>query len=761
MSNSIKEFTIFIHNKYEIQSFLTYKSDQSKLKNKTLNFNLRNMIKIIYLLIFNLLYGSINCSTDVNNTNHISDIYMENILLKSKIKNINDHLKLSTFRLNKITYEGISNYKKNIKEKEEVLMNYYSEHTNLIKDILFESIEEKNKKFILPPENVHKNFFINNVEKNKIFFENPSQLTSKEMECIFFSKGCGSENVLKNDRKNFIFKKGLSTKNNGEIKNVFFGNQNYQFDKIPLKINIKNLNYFMETKKNSNMNDNSSPNTKNKNIFDYIFNDKDMKAEIEEEEKINKIRNINLNEKLNLNKNHDFNQYNIKNDNFDLYNEIFSELFKDKLDNKKFFEFNLKSLYGNSTIFNFNIEDLENLIKNNYLTDGQAVLLWETLAIKKTDRLKNLNIQIGIEASEIFMIPIKKIILFIINTAFCTLVYNLLISYNSKEKDYSSYLVNIIVIGLSLYSTEFLYYWRYYLASSEMLLLFIFALKIFCESIYNKLGFVVEDYNIFNNYSKTKNATQFILKILLLFSCTLFLGIFTFTKFPHLYNYILFYYCIHQILNLVSVYFQYEMPAIFQPFRHFTMLCFGFLNFLILNFHNENYFSCEFISFRRSDSFYLIGDIYTIFCFSFFYDFLFTQANNISNLFFERNLDNEKINSHISVIMKEQKQMKRDFTAEDSLWILGFLVGFLFQYVGLNSNKYLIFYFSLYYFKNIISIFGRVYNIKCLRLIYNSFLFVFLSTNHIISSKNDDILFQVKINFHKFLYLNILSILII
>ena len=271
-------------------------------------------------------------------------------------------------------------------------------------------------------------------------------------------------------------------------------------------------------------------------------------------------------------------------------------------------------------------------------------------------------------------------------------------------------------MSFTLYITENFYSSKYYLSSTITFFLFICTMKFFMDSLFHKMGFAHEDYNIFGNFPKTKNQTQFFLKLITLTIGTLIVGIFSFTKFQHFYNYVVFYTCLTQIMNLVSIFLQYEVPTIFQPFKHCVMITCGFMNFIILNFHNPEKFSIKYKN--KIDSFYLVGDIYTFICFTFLYDYLFTQSNNISNLFYERTLDNEKINSQISNIMKDYREMVKEFNEEDLLWLLAFSIGMLFQYVGIISGKYLVFYFSFYYFKIIFSIFGRIYNVKYLRVVF-------------------------------------------
>lgn len=700
--------------------------NNSNQQSKNFLFQKPRRIQILSFFIFftfismlDLIYSS----NEINNTSIISDIYMEHIIAKSsQDSNDNQNHKLIENKINRITFDEISNIEKSKKKREKALMNYYSEYISLIKDIADEDSDEKNEE----EEALNKIINQNNFSEFKKLIGNPLQMTKDQIKCILSQNNCEYDLDITEDGKT-LFKKKDQDKYN-EMKTLSEEKNNIEANKIS------------ESKKT-----NSHKNNKNN------INDKNNQFNIKQDK--SNSNNYRKNSNKNQNTNYGINNHN------DLYDEVVSEILNNKLNAKKIFEFSLKTLYGNSTLLYFTIEDLENLIKYSYITDGQAVLLWETLTMMKTDRLKNLNLQRVSESdNELYLfnlLPTKSIALFVLNSGVFVIGYNMLLSFNSKDRDRSAYLVNIIIISFALYSAENFYAWKYYLISTQMLILFICALKSFMDSIYVKLGFILEDNNIFGNYSKTKNNTQFILKFLILSTIILAIGIFTFSKFPHFYNYVLFYVCITQILNLISVFLQYEVIAIFQPFRHFVMIAFGLINFLIINFHKKNYFFSEWHSQRKMDSFYLIGDLYSIFCFFFLYDYLFTQANNISSLFYEKNLDNEKINMQISSIMKEYTEMSKNFTSEDSLWILGFFIGFLFQYVGLNSKKYLVFYFSLYYYKTLFSIFGRIYNIRYLRFIYNICLFLFLINNHIISNKNDEILFEVK---HFYLFSNFFSI---
>jgi len=686
--------------------------------------NFEHHFKLFFLIIIFSMLNSIYSSTEINNTSTISDIYMENILLKTNSINKNKkYLKHQKNKLNRITFEEISekqNLKNSQKEKEEALMNYYSEYISLIKDMAEESDEK---------EDLNKNEIgelnENSDHNNEEFY----QISNEQINCIMFGKSCKYESLITEEGRSILKQKKILMQNNNENNNL----NESEDQKYQKKTDSYKFSFTFRDE------------------YEYLNTDQIQRKSTENNNNYKKDRNANNKHKENIDKNFKENSNNYVNNNNhkDLYEEVTSEYFNNHQDQKKLFDFSVKALYGNSTLFNFNIEDLENLIKKNYLTDGQAILLWETLTMSKTDRLKNLNIQREMETdSEIYifnLIPIKCLSLIILNFGICIIGYNILLSYNTKDRDKTSYLINIIIISFCLYSGENFYSWKYYLVTTEMFILFLCALKFFFDSIFYKFGYAIEDFSVFGYFSKTKNTTQFILKIINMFLCTFFVGVFSFTKFPHFYNYILFYFCVTQMINLISVFLQYEVPAIFQPFRHFAMIILGLMNFFFINFHKKNFHNHKWISYKRSDSFYLIGDLYTFYCFSYFYDYLFIQANNISKLFYEKNLDNEKINSQISSTMKEHSEMNKQFTIDDSFWILGFAFGTLIQYVGLSENKYLVFYFSFYFFKTSLSIFGRQYHIRYLRFIYNIFVFLFLITNYLISNKNDDLLFEVNL----------------
>jgi len=147
------------------------------------------------------------------------------------------------------------------------------------------------------------------------------------------------------------------------------------------------------------------------------------------------------------------------------------------------------------------------------------------------------------------------------------------------------------------------------------------------------------------------------------------------------------------------------------------------------------------------DSFYVIADLFTIFSISYSFDYLFIQSNKISILFQESEnggyINKDKLNEKITKIIKNYKELIRKFEMEDCVWFICFNIGLFMQFTGLKFHKYLIYYFSYYFFRMILVVYGRIFTIKCLKLTYSVLIFIFLITNFVMSSKVDNKLFEV------------------
>ena len=428
-------------------------------------------------------------------------------------------------------------------------------------------------------------------------------------------------------------------------------------------------------------------------------------------------------------------------------------------EDKAIFVKTLYTLYGNRTIFNLDLEDLEKMVNLTILTDGQAVIFWESLLKYKTDRLKSIHgraqNEIDYEYYLFNIMPLKATGLLFF-TFFIFLFHQKIQSAVIKN----FFVYNLLCIFLTFYLLDNLFSLKYYISSFVMFIQFGFTVKYLLDSILSNFGFNKDDYDIFQTIRKTKTVLQFSLKLCVFSITTLVIGLFTFYRFQYILNYILFYLCLVQQITLIAFFFQYEAPPIFQPLKNFIFVFCGLGNFLLTTFHRQiSRFSANSIMKEKADSFYIISECFSFVCISYLYDYLYTQVNQFSHLFCERGKENDELSDKISNLVKNfKKQQKRFTSSEDGLWIVLLLIGFIFSFVGLVRCEYLTFIFSLHYFKMVLKVFGRLFKIKLLRCVYCYLLFLFLLINNFVTQKNDNTLFEscsftstTSINFIKFL----------
>jgi len=399
-------------------------------------------------------------------------------------------------------------------------------------------------------------------------------------------------------------------------------------------------------------------------------------------------------------------------------------------DEKNIFLNGFHVLYGNKTIFKLEIQDVINLVNLGIIEESQAVFLWESLLLKKSQMKKRKKTEISeIEFdAEFFLfnfIPVKSVGLMIINIIIFLISYKIIrigVVYNS------------FCILFTYYLLDNFYKYRYYGNSFISFITFVFCMKHIFFSIICRFNLKQEDIDIFTD--KSKSVTHFFLKICGLIWVTLIIAIFSFVKFKLFMNYVIFYFGIILIINHVTEYVKYDVAAIFQPFKYFAFVSVGLINFLVTNFHKKiskfNYPHSE------EDFFYFVSEIFSFFCISYLYEYLFTQANNISHLLFERNEGSEEFNKKLNQVSKEYKEHYKTFSFKDSLWTLLFLIGYGIFYMAISFSQYVTYIFGMYYLKMIINAFGRIYKVKILRCFYSYLIFSLILINHIVTLKNDE-----------------------
>jgi hypothetical protein len=427
-------------------------------------------------------------------------------------------------------------------------------------------------------------------------------------------------------------------------------------------------------------------------------------------------------------------------------------------DERQQFSKNLYTLYGNRTIFNMDLSDLEKVVQSAILTDGQAVIFWETLLQMKTDRAKifygKINSELDNEYYLFNILPLKTSSLVIITLLIFIITHKIQLM---QIKNFFIY--NLVSTILTLYILENLFIWKYYIASSIMFVQFAFCIKYLLDSFANIFGFNKEDYDIFTNVNTTKTVPQFILKFIISFLLTLIIGFYALTKIQYFFNYILFYVCVIQLDFLICSFLQYEAHRIFQPLKHFSLILCGVVNFLFTNFHRKiskfsyiNNGASTFIGAKNlsksgdyvgNDSFYIVSETFSFICISYLYEYLFTQANGIGHFFYEKNSENEEFSQKVSAHAKNYKEHQKNFIlTEDCLWIIAFFIGVFTSCTGLIKGKYLVFLFSLQYLKITLKVFGSLFKIKLLRCVFSTVLFLLILLNHLTGNKSDYYLFE-------------------
>jgi hypothetical protein len=386
--------------------------------------------------------------------------------------------------------------------------------------------------------------------------------------------------------------------------------------------------------------------------------------------------------------------------------------------------------YGNNTILEIDIKDLEVLVNTTILSDVESFIFWESLLHYKTDRSNRIYNRNELD-SEIYLfnfIPLKSQAFILFSLLIFLVIHNIQIYLIRKDK--TTVIYNIFSISFSLFLAYKLYSWKYYLSSCIIFFQLCLSLKFMIDSLLLHIGYTKEDFDIFISISKTKDGVQFKLRLLVYSLLAIIIGLLVLLYFNYILNYIIFYICVIQILYLISFYFQYEVSPYFQPFKHVLLLIAGIINLFITNR-------------LKNDSFYILSDCFSFMCISFISDYLFTQVNNISHLFYEKDIDGDKLNEKITEILKDIKDQQKSFFEDenDFLWLIVFKFGFILNFIGYYYSNYITFYFSLHYFKLIYKVFRRNYNVRCLRLFYGFLFFILIITNHLL--KHDDTLYDI------------------
>ena len=374
------------------------------------------------------------------------------------------------------------------------------------------------------------------------------------------------------------------------------------------------------------------------------------------------------------------------------------------------------------------------------ISDGQAILFWESLLHYKTDRLKVLknNLQEDTEFYLFSFIPLKSIGVLIISLFIFLFIYNLQIYFLNSRL--ASFNYNFVCLFLVYYLCSLLYKWKFYYSSCILFFQIIFTSKNLLDAFFILLGYEKVYIDIVERTVPTVSLEFFVIKAFILIIILIISHLLIFKQFNFFINYIYFYIAMAQFIYLVCKFLEKNVCEVFQPFKKLVLFFFGLLNFLLTKFHRLIIRFPPINDYNKNDTFYIISDIFSFICISYICEFLFAQINNISHLFCEKRDEfNEEITLKIQTILKEKKDHSKNFQLNDFLWFIVFFLGFLLISVGLYYNNFITYYFSLYFLEMIMKVYGKVYKVKILRISYCILFQFIVISNQIMYTKNDKI----------------------
>ena len=273
---------------------------------------------------------------------------------------------------------------------------------------------------------------------------------------------------------------------------------------------------------------------------------------------------------------------------------------------------------------------------------------------------------------------------------------------------------------------HFFYQQRFYLASSLLFIQLVYFVKCLLDSMAIGLGYSREDFEIFSSNLSAKNLSQFVLKFFILFVLTIVTGILSIGIFNYFFNYMIFYLTLFTLFVFISNCFEHMAPPILSPLKNLLFFSLGLMNFIISKFH-KNISHLNFMVDISNiipiipDSLYFISDLFTIFCFHYLNGFFQSQ---IKTLIEKQNNNTPKVFNPV----------------DDSLWLLGFLIGIFICIVGIFKQEYMCFAISMYLIKIVMEYFSKIFTVKFVRCIFDMMVMLFVIANCSITNKRDDYL---------------------
>ena len=283
------------------------------------------------------------------------------------------------------------------------------------------------------------------------------------------------------------------------------------------------------------------------------------------------------------------------------------------------------------------------------------------------------------------------------------------LTINSRIKNFIC--INSIGMYASFKLVKYLYKEKNYFASSFIFVLLIYFDKNLLDSIFIKIRFQRNDFEIFSRNLISYNITQFILKFLSLLNITCFSLFFSIYHYNFWLNYFINYLCILGSLSFIGNCLEKFAPFYLRPFKNIIIFIVGIVNVLFPKLLFKRIISKEKIN-TDFYSLYLINDLFSAYCINFINNYIEYQykfvidINNINN--------NNFVNSHCIL-------------GKNLFWFNFIIISVSISYLGIFKQEFILFIISLYTTKKYIIQFSQMYNIRISRSLNNIIIFNFYS----------------------------------
>ena len=396
---------------------------------------------------------------------------------------------------------------------------------------------------------------------------------------------------------------------------------------------------------------------------------------------------------------------------------------------KKFHEY-LYEMYGNKSVFMVNLKDLKNFVDNNFINETQAYILWDNILKNKESKMKfNLNDnnynKIYKEIYVMNFIPIKSVVL----SFFCVLILYLFVWKTIASKIRFSIFFNLFGL-IAIFLLMFFFYMNlYYFPCSILFIQLIYFFKCLFDSLLINFGLEREDFEIISLNLSAKNYLQFFSKIFILLNLVFFSGCLALNIFNYFLNYIFFYVTLFYLFTFLGNCFEPLTPKVFKPLKNILIVSLGMMNFIVSKFHNSIFrYNFDLIYYDIKippnnltlnnifpDSLNLISNLFSFFCFTYLGDILDKKGNNVNF---------------------RKYSSSKNFSYDDSLWLLCFLMILLINIIGYKKNDFVSFIISYYIVRVTMERFIKIFNLNFVRALYSLVNIIHIFLNY--STSNND-----------------------